>query len=137
MIEVRHLWRLGDRQVRATLKQGRKRDLHFQSRQRRADAKVDARAKRDVGLFWPEGIEYITVVPHRAVSASRTKEAADFVPGREIVTKDRNIFVHPTPEHVQWRVEPQTFLDGAFCVVGLKCLIPLRKIGEQSGGVAQ
>ncbi len=93
-------------------------DLHFQPCQWRADAKMHTRTKGCMCLCLPGGVECVGIWIYLWVAIGRGQQQADFLTGRQLVTKKRDILVNKPCEHMERRIKPQRFFDGVVDICG-------------------
>src|SRR6516162_9647746 len=111
MIGVAILRRIGYAQPGQAGKEDWQDRRQFESRQRRADAKVNAPAKAHMGIGRPPAVEGVGHWEPLGIAVGGAEQEADLFAFPQAYAGDLGILQSVAIEEMQRRVEPQQFLD--------------------------
>ena len=111
MIGVAIARRSGQPQARQAVQEDRQRDAHFQSRQGRADAEVNAAAERHVRIGRAAWIETVRFGEDQRVAIGGAEQQADPIALTQSYSRDLDVLQRVACEEMQRRIEPQQFFD--------------------------
>src|SRR5512146_3288719 len=109
-------------------------NLGLQFRQGRAQAKVDAVAKRELPVLGPANVEAVGIGKLVGVSVGRAKNGGDVLSSRQRDTANGELLAHPPARELHRAVEAQQLSDGGCYQAGMLALaqaLPLLGMAQQ------